>query len=1159
MYLEVRKRKSWKNSEGVSEVIGNIMILAITVVLFGSIIAFVGQMPMPQQTTKANFSASIIFWDGGTQANLTIIHAGGATMRTTSTIILVEVDNVATRYNLSDEPSMAGLQYWTTGTSWKKTLEDTTYASNVLVTVVDLEKSSLVWQSQVTGGSGGNPPNILQRYVDSDANTPSPDPVKEFDDFSFYATISDPDGDLNTTNGVWIDSSDIEGAGYSKRFPDFPASGGIYRWDFLDIQDRELNTTALDGGTIMIYAVDSAGHVSASTFIMVVTDLPIQQVYPDLPPIIPPVYGDSGLPAYLSWFFDNQGFGVYAEMYNGSQPLGIVDTNAPQTTFVKDHMVFIRFASMVMTNVLAENRLLVIDTRTGMPMTPEYTGSSTASKPFYPYPTGGGAYVYECQFNTTPLPPSAYTLSIYLKNQPSASAPQRSFQADKMILVTDPNSPIQFVPEMLTYKDASYTIPWGDKYTPFQIASSDSFKVYVKIKVQNTDNPANPSVAEIRIKDMTGASELYGTPPSGAMISDIFRYDANYYNFSIDLRLNNGVQWRAGNNSYTLFVSKLNDTNEGMYSLSGQVFVTGAGQRADFLIGTAGMASGQSNFNTREYLYYIQNNLLFSSRVLWLSESTPGSNTDYTTTALADGDIDADGDKDILMAQTASNYLYYFENTLNTFGTWQSGSMVSRPDGYTYRITWIATGDINGDERLDFAYVNSNGQIVLYESKYGSLGRIYTAPATKGWSTPVAKIALADMTDDGRADLIVLGAGRITIYDLKYTLDPAFVFDFNDMARFAYSTGATSVDFDIDDMNNDGKLDIVTAGTTAAFGGGVAGVNVNYYTTQAGNQVILDYDLQGWIPQVTAGNVSNGSVENTQLADGTMISFCENGTGDDAGRVIMTMRFNTLTDKADQELRLYARNGAISGTAQEVFYVWYSIDNYAYIPIMTISGTSFRYYTYTLPSNVMNHAIYLRITDSLLSNTSGSVRDFVQIDMVGVFTDTFGGYTGVGVVADTTWTCVRAGNIDGSVTYKEVVVAKHHDSIAANSLWKVYSSTDGVAWTALAGQPPGATSFFLNPNAKLSDPYFANVAPTLFDVVDINGDGYSDILTTNLTTTAVTGYCISDVGFYMNLWSGSSMYYRYFLVHEWYIDRPTGAVKNPYVTINMAIPLVVTG
>ena len=1136
----------------MSEVIGNILMLAITVALFGSIIAFVGQMPVPQQTTKANFSASIVFWDEGDQANLTIVHAGGATMRTSTTIILVDVDNVATRYNLSDEPSMAGLEFWTTGMSWKKTLVDTTYASSVLVTVVDLDTSSLVWQSQVTGGSGGNPPNILQRYVDSDILTPSPDPVKEFDDFSFYATVSDPDGDLNTTDGVWIDSSDFEGSGSRKRLPDY-SSGGTYRWDFEDIQERNLSTVHLDGGVIMIYAVDNRGHVSASSFIMTVTDLPVQINYPDTP--IFDYLGESGLPAYLSWFFDNQGFGIYNETFNGSQPLGIANTSDPSTIFVKDHMVFLRFASMIMNNILAENRLVIIDTRTGLPMTPQYTGSSTSVKPFYPYPTGGGAYVYECQFNTTPLPPSAYTLSIYLKNQPSVGAPQRTFQADKMILVIDPNSPISFVPEMLTYKDAAYSIPWGDKTTPFQVSSADAYKVYVKIKVQNTDNPPNPSVAEIRIKDMNGASELYGTPPSGGMISDIFRYDDNYYNFSIDLRLNNGVQWRAGNNSYSLFVSKLNDTNEGMYSLSAQIFVTGAGQRADFLTGTSGMAAGQSNFNTREYLYYVQNNILFSSRVLWLSESTPGSNTDYTTTAVATGDIDADGDKDILMAQTASNYLYFFENTLSTFGTWQAGSMVSRPDGYTYRITWIATGDINGDERVDFVYVNSNGGIVLYESKYGSLGRVFTAPTGAGWSTPVAKIELADMTDDGKADLVVLGGGKICVYDLKYTLDPALVFDFVDETLFASTTTTGTLDFDIDDMNNDGKLDIVTTGTTAAFAGGANGVNVNTYEVGTGDQVELDYDLQDWNPQIGGGNVTFGSVENTRDSDGVYLELGENASG----KLIMTMRFDPLTDSADQELRIFARNDASTGTPEEVFYIWYSIDGSAFIPVITVSGTTFREYTYALPSNVMGKAIYLRVTDSLLSESSGIVRDFIQIDMAGVFTNTFAGYTGISVLTETTWTCARAGNIDGSSTYKEVIIAKQHTSTATSSLWKVYRTTNEVSWSALSGQPAGNTSFKVSPHVMLSDAYFASVAPTLFDVVDINGDGYSDILVTNLTQTAVTGYCISNVGFYMNLWSGSSMYYRYFLVHQWYIDRPTGAVKNPFVTINYAMPLVVTG
>lgn len=1157
MYGEVRKKRSWKNSEGVSEVVGNILILAITVVLFSSIIAFVQQMPTPEQTTKASFSASVVFTENGTQAVLTVVHAGGATLRVADTVVIVQIDGVNHRYNMSDDPAMASAVQWTTGTSWKKTLEGTSYTSSITVTVFDVRNSSMIWTSQVTGGSRGNAPNILQRWVDSDPTTPTPDAVKEWDDFALFVTVTDPDNDLNTTDGVWIDSSDLEGPASSKRSPD-SVSGSTYRWNFLDISDRDLNRSDLDGGVIMIYAVDLAGHVSASSFIMSVTVLPVQPIpLPDPDDIL--YSGDSFLPAYLSWFFDNQGYGVYEELYNGTRPLGVANVFAPQTTFTKDHMVFIRVASMTLSNILSQNSLVVVDTRTNMPITPLFTNLSTTARPFYPLAgSGGGVYLYECQFNTSPLPPSAYTLFINLKNQPSAGAPQRTFEQQPMILVEDPNSPLTFWPKVTLYKDSAYSVEWGNKSSPFRVASSDAYKIYVSIEVQNTDNPPHPTVAEVRIKDMTGATELYGAPPAGNMISSVGRLDATHYNFSIDLRMNNGVQWRAGINSYNLFISKMNDTNEGIYSLSAQVFITGAGQRADFIIGTSGMATGQSNFNTREYLYYIQNNLLFSTRVLWLDESTPGDNNDYTVTAMAVGDLDNDGDKDIIMAIASSNYLMFFENTLSTFGTWQSGSLLYRPDGYSYYITSIAIGDFTGDGNNDFAYANSNGVIVLYETKYGSRGATFTPPAGKGWSSPVSKIELADMTGDGRADLVVLGNGKISIYDLRYVYDLALVPYFEDRCRFAASTGVTA-DFDIEDMNDDDYLDILTTDTTSAFAGGVNGVNVNYYTLQTGTQTYLDHDLAGWIPQVGAGQVTNGTVENTRIMDAAAISFCENGTGDDPGRVVMTMRFDTLEARADQKLKIYARTGAIGGTPQEVFYVWYSIDGTAYTPILTISGATYQYYTYDLPTTVMNKTIYLRITDSLLSAASGTVRDFIQIDMVGVFTNTFAGYTAYGVYStDTSWKCVRGASIDGNSTYLEVVVAKHHDSIQANSIWKVYRTLDGVTWSQLSGEPPGNVSLYINPNARLSTTYFANTAPTLFDAVDMNGDGYTDILITNLTQTAVTGYCLSTVAFYMNLWTGSEMAFRYFVVHDWTNDKPTGKIKNPFVTINIATKLVVT-
>jgi hypothetical protein len=1177
MDLELRKKKAWSEF-GVSEIIGNILILMITVTLFSGIMAFVQQMPVPQQATKADFAAKVTFWNSGLNANLTVTHTGGDSIKAKDCIALVEVDSVNTRYDMSDSIlGLKGTATWSTGVAWTVTLSTASSSSKIAVTVVDMVKKSAIWSSQVTGGTSGNAPNILQRYVDSDNQTPTADPVREWQNFSFYVTITDPDGDLNTTTpGVWIDSSQLEtdkSTSYSQHRTDYTKNGDTFQWDFTSILSRELSASVLDGKIIFIHAWDSAGHQSISSFTMSIMQLPVDIHYQDINPPEPNPSGDSNLPAYIRWFYDNQGFGIFAEKKLNGTPLGTPDTTTIVTSFAKDQLVFVRFASKIMANIFTENKLVLTDIRTGMQVTPLFNGSSTSAKPFYPVTGGGGVYIYESQFNTSPVPVGAFTLEISLKNQPSTGESQRIYGADKTILITDSGSPIAFWPEIHLYKDAAHTTLWGNKSTPYEVTSSDKYKVYVAIKVQDCDTPATPSIADIRISDGSQNSELYGIPGSGSMISTTSSFSTGsppvyYYAFSIDLRLNNGVQWRGGNNTYTLRIAQMNDSNEGMYSLSEQIFINGAGSRADFFAGSTGMASGGSNFASKEYMYYIQNSNLFASRVLYRYDATPPG-PDYSITAMGIGDIDGDGDKDLLAGLAAdSKALLFFENTLNTFGMWQSGSSITRPEGYTSIVTWIAFGDLNGDGMQDFAYSNSNGQVVIYNTTYGSTGWIFTPPSGKGWSSPINKLYLQDMTGDGRADLVVMGANKIYIYDLKYFYEPSLMANKGTMKMGVYAISVGTInDFDIKDADYDGHLDIITTETSAAFGGS-NGVNVNFWREAASPTTkYLDTGATGYIPKWGPGSYT-GLVSNTQAADGVYMRFVENNTGIDAqkGKVSTTMRFQALSSNPDQQLRLVARVGAEAGngTSNEVFYAWFSVDNVVYTPIITIDSTSWKWYNYTLPSSVAGKTVYLRFTDSNQQPSSGAPTDYIDLDMAKIVSDLFGQYTPTRVTSDTTWTCVRGASIDGSPandTYMEVVAAKD------GTPWTVYRYT--TSWTAIArtfaagASYPGAIStFFVGSDSKYSTP-FSSVAPTLFDAVDINGDGFTDILVSNYTTTAVGGppattYYNSFMGFYMNLWDGSNMVWRYYSVKTWSIVKPTGGGPDPWLTIAVAANLTVT-
>ena len=419
MNFDVRKRKSWKEDEGVSEIVGNILILMITVILFSGIMAFVQQMPVPEQATKVDFAASVSFSPSGSFANLTVTHAGGAVMQTRDVFMLVDVDDVNARYDLSDPVyGLRNVTQWTTGQSWTVALTGTTYTSSITVTIVDNVKHSAIWTSQVTGGHGGNPPSILQRYVDSDLATTTADPVKEEDDFSLYVTITDQDNDLNTSSGIWINTMQIPKYADSHWEPDW-SNGDVFRWDFTGIADKDINASDLDGAVIVIHAWDSytTPHQSMSTFVMSVLVLPIENQWNNRTGTIEDTpSGDSNLPSYIRWFYDNQGFGIFAEMFDNGSALGRADISEIVTSFAKDHWVFVRFASKGMTNTFGENRLILTDIRTGLAITPLFNESAgaTAAKPFYPLVGSGGIYIYETQFNTSPLPPGAYDLQISL-------------------------------------------------------------------------------------------------------------------------------------------------------------------------------------------------------------------------------------------------------------------------------------------------------------------------------------------------------------------------------------------------------------------------------------------------------------------------------------------------------------------------------------------------------------------------------------------------------------------------------------------------------------------------------------------------------------------------------------------------------------------------
>ena len=99
------KRKIVWDKKGVSEIVGTILLLAITVVLFSSIIAWVGQIPWPRESFHVELDCYIepavpSNWTHG--VNFTMRHQGGQEMDRWFVKIYLTVDNTPLAFDQPD-------------------------------------------------------------------------------------------------------------------------------------------------------------------------------------------------------------------------------------------------------------------------------------------------------------------------------------------------------------------------------------------------------------------------------------------------------------------------------------------------------------------------------------------------------------------------------------------------------------------------------------------------------------------------------------------------------------------------------------------------------------------------------------------------------------------------------------------------------------------------------------------------------------------------------------------------------------------------------------------------------------------------------------------------------------------------------------------------
>ena len=190
-----RRKASFRKHKdsGVSEVIGDILILAMTVTLFSTVFVFVNAFPTPNAQTFVNFEATLSppvsingFPSNTTFLNIT--HEGGQALTSSLTSVVVQVNQNTSVFTLpsgyvSVNPvsGWSNLR-WTTDQTWIMNLTHVTQSSVVGVSIIDKANNYVVWSTVLNGKPSHAYPVLQNAWA-------LPNPVKPGSSITINASI----------------------------------------------------------------------------------------------------------------------------------------------------------------------------------------------------------------------------------------------------------------------------------------------------------------------------------------------------------------------------------------------------------------------------------------------------------------------------------------------------------------------------------------------------------------------------------------------------------------------------------------------------------------------------------------------------------------------------------------------------------------------------------------------------------------------------------------------------------------------------------------------------------------------------------------------------------------------------------------------------------
>ncbi len=180
---------------GVSEVVGTILTLSITVVLFSSVFAAVTQLEEPTERDHIDFQGTY------NEGNITIDHLGGTALDTPEAQIVVMINDKSHSFMFEDdEVTLSGKDKGVWGAGEEVTLDisslDLTGADQLEVMVINDETNKVVWQTLMSVRAPESLPSIKETGVKYPQDWQ--DYVDAGDDATVYVNVEPPkNGDVD--------------------------------------------------------------------------------------------------------------------------------------------------------------------------------------------------------------------------------------------------------------------------------------------------------------------------------------------------------------------------------------------------------------------------------------------------------------------------------------------------------------------------------------------------------------------------------------------------------------------------------------------------------------------------------------------------------------------------------------------------------------------------------------------------------------------------------------------------------------------------------------------------------------------------------------------------------------------------------------------------